>query len=178
MIMRIGIDIDNTLCDTDLLAKKIYKEKNNGKDLSDLDKYSQYQFIGNNAEQIFDYCPLIENAKRVINDLFKDNEIYFISARANKHVALLEERTVDYLKKNGIEYTNIYFGHDSKIDMYRKLNLDIMLDDDYDVYNELISANLKTVMFNGSLNKNKDGIKVNSWLEFEEYIKKEVYNGK
>ena len=62
--------------------------------------------------------------------------------------------------------------------MYRKLNLDIMLDDDYDVYNELISANLKTVMFNGSLNKNKDGIKVNSWLEFEEYIKKEVYNGK
>ena len=43
MIMRIGIDIDNTLCDTDLIAKKIYKKKNNGKDLSDLDKYSHYQ---------------------------------------------------------------------------------------------------------------------------------------
>ena len=171
--MRIGIGIDNTLCDTDLIAKKIYKEKNKGKDLSDLDKFSQYKFIGDNSELIFDYCPLIENAKRVINHLYEENEIYFISARANKHVALLEERTIDYLKKNEINYTGIFFGHDSKIDMYKKLNLDIMLDDDYDVYEELTNANLKAVMFNGSLNKNKSGIKVNSWLEFEEYLRKE-----
>ena len=43
--------------------KKIYSEKNKGKDLSDLDKFSQYKFIGDNSELIFDYCPLIENAK-------------------------------------------------------------------------------------------------------------------
>ena len=171
--MRIGIDIDNTLCDTDLLAKKIYSKKNKGKDLSDLDKFSQYKFIGDNSELIFDYCPLIENAKRVINHLYKENEIYFISARSNKHVISIEERTIEYLKKNEINYTGIFFGHDSKINMYKKLNLDIMLDDDYDVYEELTNANLKAVMFNGSLNKNKSGIKVNSWLEFEEYLRKE-----
>ena len=176
--MRIGIDIDNTLCDTDLLAKKIYSEKNNGKDLSSLDKFSQYKFIGNNASLIFDYCPLIENAKSVINDLFKENEIYFISARSNKHVSLLEEKTIRYLKKNGINYTDIYFGYDSKIDIYKKLNLDIMLDDDYDVYDEITKENLKAIMFNGSLNKNKSGLKVNSWLEFEEYLRREFNYGK
>ena len=170
--MKIGIDIDNTLCDTNLIAEKIYAKQNKCMNLSKLDKLSQYKFIGDNADEIFDYCPLKKDAKRVINDLFKYNEIYFISARANRHVSLLEERTIEYLKSHKINYTGIYFGHDSKIDIYKRLNLDIMLDDDYDVYEEITNANLKAVMFNGSLNKNKNGLKVNSWLEFEEYIKR------
>ena len=170
--MKIGIDIDNTLCDTNLIAEKIYAKQYKDMYLSDLDKKSQYNFIGTNADKIFDNCPLKKDAKRVINDLYKDNEIYFISARANRHVPLLEEKTVEYLKLHKIKYTDIYFGHDSKIDMFKKLNLDIMLDDDYDVYEEITNDNLKAIMFDGALNRNKQGVKVNSWLEFEEYIKR------
>ncbi len=170
--MRIGIDIDNTICKTSFMANEIYKRENNGKSMYDLNKWEQYKFTGLHEKEVFDECPLEDNAVNVINELFLNNEIFFITARANKLVDNIEKRTKDYLNKHGIKYNGVYFGHDSKLKLFEKLNLDIMLDDDYDVYYELTSSGYKVVIYSGSLNLDKEGFRVNNWLEFKDYIER------
>lgn len=170
--MKIGIDIDDTICKTSYVTEKIQNKIYNY-DFSKLDKISQYEFTVKYEEEIYDYLPLENNAKEVINKLFDEgNEIYFITARCSKFIKNIERRTLDYLDKNKIKYNKIYFGKSKKVDVYEKLKLDVMLDDDYDVYKIITENGHNAIMYNGILNKNKDGIKVNNWEEFKEYIER------
>ena len=175
--MRIGLDIDNTICSTNKLASVIYK-KIYKKDFNELDKVNQYEFIGKNCDTIFDFCPLEDNVKEVIDKLRKDgNKIYIITARCNERVNKIEQRTINYLNKNKIYYDKIFFGKDEKYDVYKKLSLDIMLDDDYDVYDKINNIGGNCLLYNGILNSKKSGNKVYSWNEFYDYVRKEKNNG-
>lgn len=170
--MKIGIDIDDTTCKTSYVTEKIYNKIYNS-DFKKLDKISQYEFTIKHEKEIFDYIPLEDDAKEIINKLYDlGNEIYFITARCSKMVKNIEQRTLDYLNKNDIKYNEIYFGKSKKVDVYKKLKLDIMLDDDYDVYKLITENGYKAVIYTGILNKDKDGIRVNNWKEFKEYIER------
>lgn len=170
--MRIGIDIDNTICSTTKVANKIYQKKYAGKNIYNLPKKDQYSFIQTYADDIFYNCPLEKNAKDVIYRLSKNNKIYLITARKSNYVSNIENITVDYLWDNNIKYNSIYFGQDSKLDIYKDLKLDIMIDDDYDVYEELIKNNYNAVMYDSYLNNGKIGNKVKTWDEFEALIER------
>lgn len=170
--MRIGIDLDNTVCSTTKMVNEIFKSKNHGKDIFNLSKKEQYSYTGTYASEVFFDCPLEKDAKKTINDLAKNNDIYIITARSGRHVPEIENITINYLWDNNIKYNCIYFGHDNKLDMYKELKLDIMLDDDYDVYNELINNGCNAVMYEGALNKGKIGNKVKTWKEFKELIER------
>ncbi len=170
--MRIGIDLDNTMCSTTKMANEIFKEKYNGRNMYDLPKKEQYDFIQAYASDVFYDCPLEKGAKKVINELAENNDIYIITARAGKHVNNIENITINYLWDNNIRYNCIYFGHDSKIGIYKELKLDIMLDDDYDVYKELNDKGLNVVMYDNYQNKGKIGNKVKTWEEFKELIER------
>ena len=175
--MRIGIDIDNTLCSTNKVSSGIYKKIYND-DFNKLDKISQYEFIGENGDIIFDSCPIEEKAKKIIDKLREEgNEIYIITARSDKRVKNIEERTIKYLYNNGINYDKIIFGQDEKYDIYEQFKLDIMLDDDYDVYEKISNMGGNCVLYNGSLNYGKNGDKVYYWDEFYNFIRKETNNG-
>jgi len=84
----------------------------------------------------------------------------------------MEEKTIDMLKENGITYNGIYFGNDSKINAYNELKIDVMIDDDYDVYTEIINDGKKAILFEENLNKGKAGLKFNNWLDIEKYIER------
>lgn len=169
--MRIGIDIDNTICKTLYISNLIYKNKYNC-DMYNLDKFDMYHFTAMYEKEIFDNCPLESNVKEVINELSKENEIYFITARSNSYIADIKKRTINYLKKNKIPYDDIFFGHDDKLEIYKKLNLDIMIDDDYFVYEKLTKNGYKALLYDGVLNKNKEGKKVKNWLEIKKIIER------
>lgn len=169
--MKIGIDIDNTICKTLYMANKIYKKQYN-KNLFDLDKIEMYRFTAIYEKEIFDDCLLEDNVVDVINKLSKDNEIYFITARSNTYITNIERRTINYLKKNKINFNNIYFGYDDKLEIFKKLDLDIMIDDDYFVYENLTKKGYKVLLYDGILNKNKEGNKVYNWLEIKNIIER------
>jgi uncharacterized HAD superfamily protein len=168
--MRIGIDIDNTLVKTEIKASELYKKIYN-EDFFALPKISQYRFCGENKETIYE-ADFFENSIDVLKRLKQKHEIYFITARSNKNVLKMEEKTIDMLKENGIIYDGICFGNDSKIKAYKELKIDIMIDDDYDVYTEIINDGKKAILFEGNLNKGKEGLKFNNWLDIEKYIER------
>ncbi len=175
--MRIGIDIDNTICQTSKLAMELYKKENEtNDDFASKDK--QYEFIKSHGLYIFNNCILHENAKDVINKLYKENEIYLITARNNKHVKGIKRATLNYLKSVGISYNGIYFGCSSKLNKCEKLRLDVMLDDDPNVYEELLNTNINCILFDGVLNEKYRGRKVSNWLEFNNLIERMMEGGK
>lgn len=168
--MKIGIDIDNTICKTFYMTEnqynKYYKD-----DFKKLGKYDQYEFSAIYEKDIFDNCPIFEGAKDVINELYKDNDIYFITARCNRRIENIEKRTIDYLNKNGINYNDIFFDLDHKLDKYKELNLDVMIDDDIMVYNSIIKDNGKCILFNSYLNKDSNIKKAYNWHDVSEMLK-------
>ena len=172
--MRIGIDIDNTIVKTEVLASKLYK-KLYKKDFFNLGKIDQYIFCRNHPEILIE-TEFFPNFIKVIKKLSEKHEIYFITARSDKNVVDIEKNTKKLLDDNNIKYEDIYFGCYKKLGFYNKLNLDLMIDDDYEVYNE-IKNNGNIILFEGNLNKNIDDIKFNNWLDILEYIERIEING-
>ncbi len=172
--MRIGIDIDNTIVKTEVLASKLYK-KLYKKDFFKLGKIDQYIFCGNHPEILIE-TEFFPNFIKVIKKLSEKHEIYFITARSDKNVIDIEKNTKKLLDDKNIKYEDIYFGCYKKLAFYNKLNLDLMIDDDYEIYNE-IKNNGNIILFEGNLNKNIDDIKFNNWLDILEYIERIEING-
>ena len=170
--MRIGIDIDNTLCKTFYMTEKIYNKYHDG-DFKNLGKIMQYEFSAEYEKDIFDNCPLFDNAVDVINKLYENNDIFFITARCDRRINNIEKRTKDYLKRNNVSYNDIYFGFDYKLDKYKELKLDIMIDDDVSVYESIVNDNGKCILFNSYLNKDCEYNKAYDWNEVYESIIKE-----
>ena len=167
--MKIGIDIDNTIVKTEILASKLYK-KLYKKDFYKLGKIDQYIFCGNHHEILIN-TEFFSNSKKVLKKLKEKHEIYFITARSNKNIKAIEENTIKLLKENNINYDGIYFGAFEKLSFYNMLNLDLMIDDDYEVYNE-IKNNGNIILFEGHLNKSINDIKFNNWLNILKYIER------
>ena len=172
--MRIGIDIDNTIVKTEVLASKLYK-KLYKKDFFKLGKIDQYIFCGNHPELLVE-TEFFPNFKKVIKKLNEKHEIYFITARSDRNVTNIEKDTIKLLEDNNIKYDGIFFGCHKKLSYYNKLNLDLMIDDDYDVYNE-IKNNGNIILFEGCLNKSIDDIKFNNWIDILDYIERDEIDG-
>ena len=75
-------------------------------------------------------------------------------------------------------YNGIYFGCSRKLNKCKKLRLDVMLDDDPNVYEELLNTNINCILFDGVLNEKYRGKKVSNWLEFNNLIERMMESGK
>lgn len=53
-----------------------------------------------------------------------------------------------------------------------------MLDDDPNVYEELLNTNINCILFDGVLNEKYRGRKVSNWLEFNNLIERMMESGK
>ena len=183
--MRIGIDVDDTITNT-IEEIGVLLKKNNLEHLSkDFDSYSiedirNYdELIRNNIDDILSNCTLKENANTIINRLKEDkNEIYIITARNNYYSDNVEKITIDYLNKNNIVYDKIFFNCKSKKEICVNNNVDIMIDDNYNIINSFKDSNVKAILFNTiyNLKRDYDGVRVNNWNEIEKYFENELTN--
>ena len=176
-MLKIGIDIDDTLTKTSELANEILHQKEEYKvilDYHNLDKKTLDFFIKENIEKIQNDVELNENAKEVI-DYLKDNDckIIFITARGSQGLKNLIPITKKYLSNKGIYYDKIIFKQDSKVDACIKNNIDIFIDDKEKVLDEIKVANIKTLRFCSSKTISKHE-KVSNWLEVKKYIDKSL----
>lgn len=175
--MRIGIDIDDTITETSELVKYVLAKNNLLDKGSDFDSFSKTELndfedlIRSNIEEVFNTCSIKENAREVINYLKeKGNQIYIITARSNYYSSNIYQITVNYLKKQGIEYDELLFGYEDKKDICVEKNIDIMLDDSKRIINSLKDTAVDAIIFDASYNKDYQGKRVNNWLEFKYYI--------
>lgn len=144
--MRIGIDIDNVVLDTDnLILEEMLKEDKNKRNKGIINKNAPYIFLGmfdwskeeidefliNNMERIASNLKPIEDSKKYIDKLLKEgHEIYLISNRAYPYYKNPLNTTKNNLKMNNINYTKLILTKtNDKSKECIDLKIDIMFDD-------------------------------------------------
>lgn len=164
--MRIGIDMDETLVETEKSFKRIVNKYN-------LDIKCEYRNIWTKEEfkilspfftELLGNVELKEYAKEVIDELNRlGHELYVITARCNKYALGIEEKTLDLLNRNNLKFKEVYFGQYKKSDLAKKLKIDLMIDDNINVYNNMKKENIDCILF---------GDKINNWKGVLKYIER------
>lgn len=180
--MRIGIDLDDTICRTTEIVQnrlvKYAKEAHlnpldimNDEDLKD-------NFFKTYIEDIYLNAEVKRNVASVIKRLrHRGNEIYIITARGSDSMPKLPnviEITEQWLKKNNIEADTIIssvYG-DTKAEVCKKYNIDLMIDDDPYNYQRINAIGRKCLLFDDREKFDLKNNYVTSWLEIEKYIER------
>ena len=161
--MKIGIDIDGVILDFErtmrtyaelydalILKKDGVKDKNEFSYLNRYDwtKEEKNIFINNYlVYATINSTPLIPLAKTMLEIFDKENiEYYFITARGLVKKET-KEAIIEVFNKNNIDTSNIYFAVSDKVDMCKKIGIDIMIEDNPNTCIQLINNNIKTLYF-------------------------------
>ncbi len=180
--MRIGIDIDDTICrTTELVNEKMdeYAEKYNVSPL-DIMNYDEVK-----DKFMDEYLPIIYKevvVKRDVQDVIrrlrsKGNEIYIVTGRSshkNPTLGNVSEITEEWLKNNGIEADGIFssaYG-ESKADVCKRERIDLMIDDDPYNYKMITGNGGRCLLFDDREKYDMKKDYVTSWLQVEEFINK------
>ena len=166
--MRIGIDIDNTLVNTNESYDRVIKKYNLdfNKDYKELyktwTKEERDYIFKNYLQEILKDATFKDgaiDALKKLNDL--GNELYIITARRNHYSPNLEEETLKVINDNGLNIKKVYFGQDKKSDIAKNINIDLMIDDDENVYKNMKLENIDCILY---------GDKIKTWEDVLKYI--------
>lgn len=185
--MNIGIDIDGVLTNDDdyildSVSKYCYEHQLKGFDHPDLYEYKKLNWdkeqINNYRKEYFlNYVknePARKFASEVIKKLRKDgHKIFIISARHKTaengeiNQENIRQCTLDWLKKNDIEYDQAIFTKIPKVKEIIENKIDLMIEDSPTTINELVKV-VKVLYYDTRYNKeikHKNIIRVYSWYD-------------
>ena len=181
--MTIGLDIDNTLVDTqEAMYKFIYEDEKKeelllninhltaGNTKNEMVKY----FYKKYALKIFESAKLIDGAKETIDYLVNNNhKIIFVTLRGDSNELYKSSLrvTLDYFNKYNIPYTKIIFDSNDKASICKAENIDVMLDDSLKVISRVNKTKTRAILFNSKNKQNYGCEQVTSWQEFINIIK-------
>lgn len=192
--MNIGVDIDDTITyTTDVMLKyadkyneeilgndKLYYDIGNIMDshyLSNIYKWDseiKRNFFNMYYENIIKECQVIENVANVLNKLKEEgNNIYFVTARMTSiNGCDTEAITKEMLNINNIPYNEIVFNANDKVEYAEEFDIDIFVDDCFDICNNLEKNGIKTLFVTTKINnKIETNIeRVNNWKQIYERI--------
>lgn len=165
--MRIGIDMDETLTDTEISFNEIIKKHNvnfNKKYSDNWSKKEAEYILSNYCEEIIAGAKIKKDAKEAIKCL-KDSghKLFIITARSNHYSKKIEDITYNLIKENDLELDGCYFNQHKKSDLAKKLKIDLMIDDSKYVYNNMKKENIDCILF---------GDKINNWKDVLKYIER------
>ncbi|VVB51499.1 5' nucleotidase, deoxy (Pyrimidine), cytosolic type C protein (NT5C) [uncultured archaeon] len=176
--MKIGVDIDGVISDFIKNFRVIVREAYNI-DLQEQDIYVHdlNLVLGISKIEAFDLVlkcltqdlELIEGAKEGLIQLYKDHEVYILTARPKE----LNGRTEKWLKKNNIPYHKLIHLNEGNKHMV-DVRLDIIIEDNLtDAINWIGKSKVILVydhFWNKSLNIGKLFKRVHSWTEIIDII--------
>lgn len=186
--MKIGIDLDGVVIDSEKLFR-IYEEifaieeleNNKIVDIREPKFQSRYNWSEEEQNKFIDKY-FMEVAKTntimpgfvpIYNRLKEENEFIVITARGG-FIKEMKDEAIRVLKENIIKFDKYYWKQDDKLDVCKKENIDIMIDDDYKIIEKLSSNGIKTLYFrdvNLKKLKENDNIKeVNNWGDIYRYF--------
>lgn len=177
--MRIGIDIDNTICSTDELLDKKIDDYIKEKGMSQKEFFSDIKYMSDFYEEKLLEVVFEDQVKDgfldVLNKLKINNEIIIVTARnekLSKSFQNMRKATLEWLEKNNIYYDKYYDDayKEGKVRVCKKEGIDIIIDDDINNYLAFKDSGIKTLLFddNGKYLYIVD--RVGSWREVEEVL--------
>ncbi len=177
--MKIGIDIDNTICSTDELLEKKIDDYIKEKGMSQKEFFSDIKYMSDFYEEKLLEVVFEDQVKDgfldVLNKLKINNEIIIVTARnekLSKSFQNMRKATLEWLEKNNIYYDKYYDDayKEGKVRVCKKEGIDIIIDDDINNYLAFKDSGIKTLLFDDK-GKYLDIVdRVGSWREVEEVL--------
>ncbi len=187
-MLKIGIDLDGVVFDSETTYRtyeEIFDMKKNRNTLVnreeprfqkryDWSEEDKQEFIHEYFMEVSKNSPIMAGFKPVYELLRKEDiELICITARGN----FLEEMMVDaqrILDENNIKFDKIYWKQNDKLAICKKENIDIMIDDYYEIVKEISGNKINTLYFRDTnikkLEENEYLKEVNNWGDIYRYI--------
>ncbi len=188
--MRIGINVDNTICDTFEFVLpyccKYYsisyeeaKEKQYSYEYF-IENYGYYDFAKKYYDKIIPYVPIKKNIAKVLNKLQKrGHEIIFITSRSKKIYSNPYQLTYDYLIKNNIPFDALITEAEEKETICLDEEINIYIDDNINDCISVKNNNIKVLLIDTLYNKDsKDLKRIKNFKQLYRLIKKEEKDGR
>ena len=189
--MRIGIDIDDTICDTwEYLIPYLSKYFNIDENILRKAQvpyyeacnctYQEYcEFARKNYDILTPNFKLKKGVKEIIDKLKNEgNEIFFITARSINGFKDPYKISYDYLKKHDIYFDKLIVNAKEKVEKSIEEKIDLFIDDSIINCNLLSKSGVKVLLFDTSYNKNCTNFKrIFNWDDVYEEVKRVKNNG-
>lgn len=193
--MKIGIDLDGVVIDSETTFRT-YEEifdvdVLNGNNLVDRKepkfqaRYNwteeqEKQFINNYFLTISKESNIMSGFISVYNLLkMQGHEFIVITARGG-FIKKMKDDAIRLLEENNIKFDKYYWQIDDKLEICKKENVDIMIDDDWKIVQKLADNKIKTLYFRDTnlmkLEENEYIKEVNNWGDIYRYIKENSKN--
>ena len=173
--MKIGIDMDDTICSTKesiIKYQNIFiKDKNISSDELWNNNIYKDEFLNKYLSDIYTNAKVKENCIKVLIQLSKDNELYIITARTTNYIDDIIKLTKNYLANNNIKVKDIFINSKDKVDTCIKNNIDLMIDDNYYNYQALTNNNINTILFDELDRYKHINNKINNWNKLIDILK-------
>lgn len=189
--MKIGIDLDGVVIDSETTFRT-YEEifdintlKGNNLINREEPKFQQRynwtneqekEFINKYFLQVSRESNLMSGFVGVYNLLKNsENEFIVITARGG-FLKEMKDDAIRLLEENDIKFDKYYWKVQDKLEICKKENIDIMIDDDWRIIKNLADNKVKTLYFRDTnikkLKENEYIKEVNNWGDVYRYIKK------
>lgn len=182
--MRIGIDLDDTICRTTEKVHEKLEEYGKKEGLNPLDIMNddllKEKFYDIYLEEIYKTVEIKRNVSKVLNRIKnRGNELYIITARSKKYLS--KERDIDifsitdkWLSDNNIKVDGIIISAygERKASACKRLKIDLMIDDDPYNYKKIVATGTKCLLFDDRERYDLRKDYVTNWLDIESYIER------
>lgn len=180
--MRIGVDIDDTICRTTEIVHEKLEEYSDHLGINPLDIMNDEELKANffaiYAQEIYRNAEIKRNVADVLKRLrSKGNEIYLITSRERKFATSdnnVFQITEEWLKEHGIEADAIIssaYG-ETRAEVCKEYNIDLMIDDNPYNYKKIVSIGKKCLLFDDREKYTLKQDYVSNWLDIEKYIER------
>ncbi len=180
--MKIGIDLDGVVIDSETTFRT-YEEifdidTLNGNNLVNRKEpkfQSRYnwtdeqekQFAEKYFMQISKESNLMSGFKAVYRLLKEQGHEFIVITARGGIVKEMKDDAIRVLEENDIKFDKYYWHINDKLDVCKKENIDVMIDDDWKIVKKLSENNIKTLYFRDTnlmeLEENKYIKEVNNW---------------
>lgn len=187
--MKIGIDLDGVVIDSERSFRTYEEifaiEDLNKRKIIDYEepKYQSRYEWSKDEQQAFNkkyllkaasesnlmagFLPIYKKLKQ------KGFEMIVITARGNL-LKEMKDDAIRVLKENNISFDKYYWSVHDKLEICKKENIDIMIDDDYKIIEQISKANIKTLYFRDAnlkkLSETNYIHEVNNWGDIYRYF--------
>ena len=188
--MKIGIDIDGVILDYERILKTygdlydfielkkdgiVNRNEHYLRNRYNWTEEERMDFVNRYFLELSKITPLVPGAKTIINMLKKEgNELIIISARGGM-IEEMKDVALEKFEEENLTFNKYYWKQEDKLEVAKRENIDVMIDDSYDVCKKLSSNGIRTIYFRDKemklLEQNEYLKEVSSWGEIYRYIK-------
>ncbi len=189
--MKIGIDIDGVILDYERILKTygdlydfielkkdgiVNRNEHYLRNRYNWTEEERMEFVNKYFLELSKITPLMPGAKTIISMLKKEgNELIIISARGGM-IEEMKDVALEKFEEENLSFDKYYWKQDNKLEVAKRENIDIMIDDSYDVCKKLSANGIRTIYFRDKdmklLEQNEYLKEVSNWGEIYRYIKK------